>query len=191
MGRVWPSRPASAFSFSPLRLDLVLTRGDPPDFHRNVHFFNTRHTPSGQSRVYRVTLLRTDDVHCLESAALAGLGMDPLMCAFHFPHLVLVCNGHVMLWDSKSIGGGTVDNMYICMVMCNNVWVNRVRLPNLLVVSWTGKMRCLQMYTLNMGTSTFVHVYYCPNRHSQISSVCDSYYIIYTPVLFFLYGYII
>ena len=27
-----------------------------------------RHTPSGQSRVYRVTQLRTDDVHCRESA---------------------------------------------------------------------------------------------------------------------------
>ena len=27
-----------------------------------------RHTPSGQSRVYRVTQLRTDGVHCRESA---------------------------------------------------------------------------------------------------------------------------
>ena len=27
-----------------------------------------RHTPSGQFRVYRVAQLRTDDVHCLESA---------------------------------------------------------------------------------------------------------------------------
>ena len=50
-----------------------------------------RHTPSGQSRVYRVAELRTDGVHCRESAgtgpvnlkvvpvtgaALAGLTMD-------------------------------------------------------------------------------------------------------------------
>ena len=30
-------------------------------------YFN-RHTPSGQSRVYRVTQLRTDGIHCRESA---------------------------------------------------------------------------------------------------------------------------
>ena len=31
-------------------------------------FFLNRHTPSGQSRIYRVTQLRTDGVHCRESA---------------------------------------------------------------------------------------------------------------------------
>ena len=37
--RVWPSRPASACSFSLLRLNLVLTRGIPPDFLGGVHLF--------------------------------------------------------------------------------------------------------------------------------------------------------
>ena len=40
-----------------------------PEFRGSVHLFIfSRHTPSGQSRVYRVTQLRTDGVHCRESA---------------------------------------------------------------------------------------------------------------------------
>ena len=37
--RVQPSRPASAYSFSILRLNLVLTQGIPPDFRGGVDFF--------------------------------------------------------------------------------------------------------------------------------------------------------
>ena len=55
-----------------------------------------RHTPAGQSRVNRVTQLRTDGVHCRESAgigpvvfkvvtvtgtAILQVTMDQLMCA--------------------------------------------------------------------------------------------------------------
>ena len=47
----------------------MLTYGIPPEFRGGVHLFiYNRHTPSGQSRVYRVTQLRTDGVHCRESA---------------------------------------------------------------------------------------------------------------------------
>ena len=46
---------------------MVLTYEIPPEFRGGVHLLN-RHTPSGQSRVYRVTQLRTDGVHCRESA---------------------------------------------------------------------------------------------------------------------------
>ena len=35
---------------------------------RRPFIYLNRHTPSGQSRVYQVTQLRTDGVHCLESA---------------------------------------------------------------------------------------------------------------------------
>ena len=67
--RVQSSRPASAFSFSILRLNMVLTYGVPPEFRGGViYLYKNRHTPSGQSRVYRVTQLRTDGVHCRESA---------------------------------------------------------------------------------------------------------------------------
>ena len=52
---------------SPLiMLNLVLTHGIPPDF-RGGFFYLNRHTPSGQSRDYRVTRLRTDCVRCRES----------------------------------------------------------------------------------------------------------------------------
>ena len=50
-------------------LHLVLTYGIPPEFRGGAHLFiYNRHTPSGQSRVYRVTQLRTNGVHCRESA---------------------------------------------------------------------------------------------------------------------------
>ena len=48
---------------------MVLTYGIPPEFRDGVHLFIlNRHTPSGQSRVDRVTQLRTDGVHYRESA---------------------------------------------------------------------------------------------------------------------------
>ena len=54
---------------SVLRLNLELTHGIPPDFRGGVHLFIlNRHTPSGQFRFYRVVQLRTDGVHCRESA---------------------------------------------------------------------------------------------------------------------------
>ena len=43
--------------------------GIPPEFRGGVHTFILNHrTLSGQSRVYRVAQLRTDGVHCRESA---------------------------------------------------------------------------------------------------------------------------
>ena len=60
-----PRQPAHSI----LRLNLVLTYGIPPEFRGGVHLFILhRHTPSGQSRVYWVTQLRTDSVHCREPA---------------------------------------------------------------------------------------------------------------------------
>ena len=66
-GSAVPSRVSLLISI--LRLNLVLTYGIPPEFRGGVHkFILNRHPPSGQSRVYRVTQLRTDGVHCRESA---------------------------------------------------------------------------------------------------------------------------
>ena len=63
-----PSRISLLISI--LRLNLVRTYGIPPEFRGGVHLFVlNRHTPSVQSRVYRVThCLRTDGVHCREFA---------------------------------------------------------------------------------------------------------------------------
>ena len=58
-----------------LRLNLVLTYGIPPEFRGGVHLVN-RHTPSGQSRVYRVTQLRTDGVHWRESAGTGPVDLE-------------------------------------------------------------------------------------------------------------------
>ena len=73
--RIWSRETISAVPsrvsllISILRLNLVLTYGIPPEFRGGVHIFiKNRHTLSGQSRVYRVTQLRTDGVHCRESA---------------------------------------------------------------------------------------------------------------------------
>ena len=59
-GSVVPSRVSLLISI--LSLNLALTYGIPP----YLLIYN-RHTPSSQSRVYRVTQLRTDGVHCRES----------------------------------------------------------------------------------------------------------------------------
>ena len=73
--RIWSRETVSAVPsrvsllISILRLNLVLTYGIPPEFRGGVHIFIlNRHTPTGQSRVYQVTQLRTDGVHCRESA---------------------------------------------------------------------------------------------------------------------------
>ena len=51
------------------RLTLVLTYEIPPAFRGGVlYIYLNRHTPLGQSRVYWVAQLRTDGVHCRESA---------------------------------------------------------------------------------------------------------------------------
>ena len=73
--RIWSCETGSevpslvSLLISILRLNLAFTYGIPTEFRGGVHLFIlNRHTPSGQSRVYRVTQLRTDGVHCLESA---------------------------------------------------------------------------------------------------------------------------
>ena len=67
MGSAIPSRVSLFISI--LRLNLVLTYGIPAEFRGGVHLLiHNRHTSSGQSRVYRVTQLRTDGVHFRESA---------------------------------------------------------------------------------------------------------------------------
>ena len=76
---------------------------------RRPFIYLNRHTSSGQFRVYRVTQLRTDGVHCRESAgtgpvnlkvvpvtgaALAG-PHGPIKMRLSFPHPLLVWRGHV------------------------------------------------------------------------------------------------
>ena len=74
--RLWSREAGSVVSsrasllISILRLNLVQhTYEIPPEFRGDVYLFTlNRHTPSSQSRVYRVTQLRIHGVHCRESA---------------------------------------------------------------------------------------------------------------------------
>ena len=68
---------------------MVLTHGIPPEFRGGVHLFIlNRHTPSGQSRVYRVTQLRTNGVHSRQSAGTGPVNLKVLVipneCCFAF-----------------------------------------------------------------------------------------------------------
>ena len=60
--------------------------------------------PSGQSRVYRVTQLRTDGVHCGESVGTGPVNLKvvhgPINIRLSFLHPLLVRSGHV-----ESTGG--------------------------------------------------------------------------------------
>ena len=91
-------------------LNLVLTRGIPPTFRGGVHTY--RQPPSGQSRVYRVTQMRTDGVHCrefartvtevleivpVEGAAFSGITMDHFLSFWYLVdiHVVVVVDSHI------------------------------------------------------------------------------------------------
>ena len=120
----WQSRLASAWPFSTLRLNVVLTHGILPAFSDGVHIY--RQPPSGQSRVYRVTQLRTDGVHCREStgtgpvvpkkvpvtgAAFSGVTMAIFFYGSLFSHttycIINSTKWRPLVWES--IVGGNCD----------------------------------------------------------------------------------
>ena len=68
MRHVRSPRPASPRLFSTPRVSLVLTDFSPPSRFPRRHSSIYRQSPSGQSRVYRITQLRADSVHSEESA---------------------------------------------------------------------------------------------------------------------------
>ena len=84
--RIWSRETGSAVPsrvslvISVLRLNLVLTYGIPPEFRGSVHLLSLNpHTPSGQSRVYRVTHVRTDGVHCREFAVTGPVNLKVVL----------------------------------------------------------------------------------------------------------------
>ena len=91
---VVPSRISLLISI--LRLNLVLTYTIPSEFRSRVHLFiQNRHTPSVQTRVYRVTQLRTNGVHCQESA---GTGPVNLLSSFNYNHSVIQRRTKICPW---------------------------------------------------------------------------------------------
>ena len=87
--RRW-SRPASACS-SPYSgwIWCLLTGFLPSSAATSVIYLFNRHTPSGQSRIYRVTQLRTDGVHCRESAGTGPVNLKVVRngCCLGTSHL--------------------------------------------------------------------------------------------------------
>ena len=63
-----------------LTLNRMLVRFLPSSAAASIYLFKPPYAASGQSRVYRVTQLRTDGVHCRESA---GTGSVNLKVAPH------------------------------------------------------------------------------------------------------------
>ena len=77
---------------------MVLTYGIPPEFRGGVHLFiNNRHTPSGQSRVYGVTQLRTDGVHCRESAGTGPVNLKVVPNEYCY-QLIFASLSHTHYW---------------------------------------------------------------------------------------------
>ena len=89
--RFQPSRPASACSFSTLRLNPVLTHGISPDFRGGVHLFIP---PSGQSRIIRprisIPMAFTTESPPAHNGYCLCITMDQSLCASLFPHPLLV-----------------------------------------------------------------------------------------------------
>ena len=99
----------------PSRVNPVIlhTQAESGTYSRDSSRFPRRrpHIPtSGHSRIYRVTQLRADEVHCQEStgtgpvvlkkvpvtgAASSCVTMDHILCASLFPHSLMVPSGHI------------------------------------------------------------------------------------------------
>ena len=70
---------------------------------RRPYIYFSRHTPSGQSRVYRDTLLRTDGVHCRESAGTGPVNLKVVpngCCLGKSPRI----NSYPPLFPTPTIG---------------------------------------------------------------------------------------
>ena len=86
----------------------MLTYGTPPEFRGSVHLFiYNRHTPSGQSRVYRVTQLRTDGVHCREPGGTGPVNLKvvPNQCCLGTSPWTKICASlsHTCYWYEVGI----------------------------------------------------------------------------------------
>ena len=106
----------------------MLSHGITPVSRNGVHIF-----PSGQSRYHQVTQLRTDDVHCGESAGtgpvvlkvvpvtgaiFSGFIMDQLICTSLCPHQLN--NWYkVGMYDTESIEGSR-ECVCACVCVCSS-----------------------------------------------------------------------
>ena len=108
MRRVRQSRPASACS-SPYSGGIwcLLTGFLPSSATASIIYLNRHHTSSGQSQVYRVvTQLRTDGVHCRESAGTGPVNLKVVpneqcclnLAGHHVDQLIDASLSHTHYW---------------------------------------------------------------------------------------------
>ena len=95
---------------------------------RRSFIYLNRHAPSGQSRVYRVTQLRTDGVHCRESAGTGPvnlkvvpngccLGRSPWTSCMTINDIVQYTSVHFTFYLPKPL------SLYVSMVLLSTVVV--------------------------------------------------------------------
>ena len=118
-GSAVPSRVSLLISI--LRLNLVLTYGIPPEFRGGVHLFIlNRHTPSGESRVYRVTHLRTDGVHYRQHTASKPQGSSERVLPWQVTINQLICASltptvGMKLPRETKFSGASEDHILLCV----------------------------------------------------------------------------
>ena len=96
-------------------------------------YFYQHHTPSGQSRLYRVTQLRTDGVHCRESVGTGPvvLNLDRVTgAAFASPWTKCYCAplfSHTHYWYKVSMFklSGVYQNISTAVLFCGTVFSPR------------------------------------------------------------------
>ena len=115
--------------------NLVFKYRIPPESYGGVHLFILNcHTPSGQSRVYWVTQLRTDGVQYREFAGIGPVNLKVVpngCCLGRSPWT----NYYAPFFPIPTIG-----MIMYGVITYSRVQINQVRLPILLVVSWVDKM---------------------------------------------------
>ena len=100
-------------SLSPFAPENLVSRyGIPPEFRGGVHLliYLNRHTPSGQSRVYRVTQLRIDGVHRREFAGTGPVNLKVVpngCCLGRSPWI------NMPLFTTPTIDSGHVESIIV------------------------------------------------------------------------------
>ena len=123
------------------------TCGIPTDFRGGVHLFI--YTPSGQSRVYRVTQLRTDGGHCRESAS-PGPGVFKVVpvtgAAFAGITMDQSINVQASPWTSSNMQVSPWTNQVMCRYhhgqinKCTGIIMDQSN--NVQASPWTNQLMC-------------------------------------------------
>ena len=115
---------------------------------RRPFMYLNSHTPSGQSRVDRVTQLRTDGVHCRESAGTGPVNLHihilTYIYTYTYPHIDIHAHTHSRCWTFRR----THTSADPIRVLCT-----RLALP--LTLSLTSRLAPRVRLTFDVPTRAF------------------------------------